>query len=469
MRDRPEIGRAARWAGRHGVAALGALPGDLRTLCAPSRAEDGYEAGLRWLWLRGLALLAVFVATVGLWLLTANLSSAVVAPGQFVVEGYGKKIQHPSGGVVRDIYVREGQKVQEGDVLLRLDETITRANLQVLVKQLDELVVRRARLVAERDGSRDMVVPTELDDRLAEPAVDQLLRAERHFFQMRLTIREGQRAQLSKRIVQAQDEVRGLRSQEDAKNRELDIVGRELEGVRDLYRKSLIQVARLNALEREAASLEGQRGQLVASIAQTEGKIAELELQILQIDQDVRTEAQKELGEIRGRVAELTERRIAADDQLRRIEIRAPVSGFVHQLATHTVGGVVNAAEPLMLIVPTSDQLVLEGKVLPKDRDLLHMGQPANVRVTAFNQRTTPELKGELSHISPDVVRDSQTSESYYRVRVSIPAAELKRLAGAEVVAGMQAEMFIQVASRTPMQYLTKPLTDQIARAFKER
>jgi HlyD family secretion protein len=468
-RHRPELKQAALVAYEGGKSLLRALPGDLRELWAPSLAGTTYDNGLRLLWKKGLVLLATFLGTFGLWMVTADLSNAVTAPGQFVVEGYGKKIQHPTGGVVSTINVQEGQRVNEGDVLIRLDETITNANLQVLTKQIDELLARRARLEAERDGARSLTPPAEFAGRRAEPAIDQLLRAEEHFFTIRFTGRESQRAQLQKRITQLQEEIRGLRAQELAKGREIDIILKELEGVRELYRKNLIQVSRLNALEREAASLEGQRGQAIASIAQTEGKIAETELQILQLDHDLRTETQKELGDIRTKLAELTERRTAAEDQLKRIEIRAPTSGYVHQLATHTIGGVVSPAEPVMMIVPNNDQLVLEGKVAPQNRDLLHVGQEATIRVQAFNQRTTPELAGELTQISADVIRDQQTGESYYKVRLAIPRAEFDRLNGAEVAAGMQAEVFIQVGSRTPLEYLLKPLSDQIARAFKER
>jgi HlyD family secretion protein len=446
-----------------------ATAGDIRELCVPTLRGATYDAGLRQLWLKGLVLLGVFTGTIGLWVLVAPLSNAVVGSGQFVVESYGKKIQHPTGGIISEIRVREGDRVAEGDVLVRLDETITNANLQVIAKQLDEFAVRRARLEAERDGHSSFELPGEAAGRQSEPSFAQLFRAEQSYFAMRKAAGDSQRAQLRKRIVQLQEEVRGLRAQEGAKGREAEIISKELEGVRELYRKNLIQVTRLNTLEREAASLEGQRGQLIASIAQAEGKIAEIELQLLQLDQDLRTETQKEIGEIRAKVAELTERRTAAEDQVRRVEIRAPTAGYVHQLATHTVGGVISPAEPLMSIVPAGDKLILEANVAPHDRDQLHPGQLAQVRILAFNQRTTPELSGEVTQISADVVKDQQTGQTFYKVRIAIPAGEFARLDSAEVVAGMQAEVFIHIASRTPLEYLLKPLSDQIARAFRER
>jgi len=464
-----DVRRTAQQLARTGLHVTGAVARDVRELCVPSLKGTSYDIGLRQLWRKGLILFAIFGGSLGFWMLTAPLSNAVHGSGQFVVESYGKKIQHPTGGVISEIRVREGDRVSEGDVLVRLDETITKANLQVVAKQLDELAIRRARLESERDGSESFDLPVEFSSRRTDATALQLLEAERRYFHMRRATREGQRAQLQKRVLQLQDEVRGLRAQESAKGREADIINKELEGVRELYRKNLIQVTRLNALEREAASLDGQRGQLVAATAQAEGKIAEIELQILQLDQDLRTETQKELGEIRAKTAELMERRTAAEDQLRRVELRAPASGYVHQLATHTVGGVISPAEPLMSIVPTGDQLILEAKVAPHDRDQLHIGQKVNIRILAFNQRTTPELTGELSHISADIVKDQQTGEAYYRVRIAIPTEEFARLDGAEVVAGMQAEVFVHIASRTPLQYLLKPLSDQIARAFRER
>jgi HlyD family secretion protein len=206
----------------------------------------------------------------------------------------------------------------------------------------------------------------------------------------------------------------------------------------------------------------------VAAVAQAEGKIAETSLQIIQVDEEARAEVMKELREIQGRLAELVERRIAAEDQLKRIDIRAPSAGYVHQLAVHTVGGVITPAEPAMLIVPINEALNLEAKVMPNDIDQLAIGQRATVRVHASNARTTPEIFGTLTRISADVTKDPQMGYTYYTIRVAIPAEELRRLGGLRLVAGMQAEVYVQTHDRTPFQYLIKPLEDQIARAFRE-
>ena len=436
----------------------------------PSRErEANHDIALQRLWRRGLVLIAVFGGAMGVWSLATTMSSAVIAPGQFVVDGSVKKVQHPTGGVVGELLVREGDQVAQGDLLIQLDETVTRANLQVIVRQLDELVGRKARLEAERDGMDVVDIPAELTSRSSDPEVDQLIAAEQKLFQVRRAAREGHRAQLAKRIAQLQDEIHGLGSQLEANAREAQILVEELKGARDLFAKGLTSIMQLNGLERQAVNLTGQKGQLTASIAQIKGKIAEVELQIMQIDDDLRAETQKDLREVQGKIAELSERRVAADDQLKRVDLRAPSAGTVHQLTVHTVGGVIVAAEPAMLIVPNKDELILEARVHPQDRDQLQVGQKAVVRIQSSNHRTTPELNGTLSRIAPDVSKDSTTSGPFYTVWIAIPRTELARVRGLSITAGMQAEVFIEAGSRSPLSYLLRPLTDQVARAFKER
>ena len=433
-----------------------------------SKTQSTHVKALRRAQFTGFFLLAAFGGTFSLWAGTTTLSGAVMAPGQFVIDTNVKKVQHATGGIVGELRVREGDQVNEGDLLIRLDETVTRANLQIVTKQLDEFVARRARLEAERDATPKMAFPEEFQGRAGEPAVVKLMDAERSLFEARNAAREGQKSQLKKRVSQLQDEITGLKAQQTAKVREAALIARELEGVRELYQKNLVQLQRLSALEREAANLEGQRGQLVAAVAQAEGKIAETSLQIIQIDEEARAEVMKELREIQGRLAELVERRVAAEDQLKRIDIRSPSAGYVHQLAVHTVGGVISPAEPAMLIVPINEALNLEAKVMPNDIDQLAIGQKAIVRVHASNARTTPEINGTVTRISADVTKEQQTGMSYYTIRVALAPEEIRRLAGLRLVAGMQAEVFVQTHDRTPFQYLVKPLSDQIARAFRE-
>jgi len=433
-----------------------------------SKTQSPHVKALRRASLTGFSLLGLFGGTIGLWAATATLSGAVMAPGQFVVDTYVKKVQHATGGIVGELKVREGDRVSEGDLLIRLDETVTRANLQIVTKQLDEFIARRARLETERDGIARIEVPEEFQPRIGEPAVRKLMEAERNLFDARLSAREGQKSQLKKRVSQLQDEITGLKAQQTAKSREAALIVKELEGVRELYQKNLVQLPRLSALERDAASIEGQRGQLIAAVAQAEGKIAETALQIIQVDEEMRAEVMKELREIQGRIAELVERRVAAEDQLKRIDIRAPSAGFVHQLAVHTVGGVISPAEPAMLIVPTEEGLDLEAKVMPNDIDQIAIGQHATVRVHTSHSRTTPEINGTVTRVSADVTTDPKMGYSYYTIRVALAPEEIKRLGALRLVAGMQAEVYVQTSDRTPFQYLIKPLKDQIARTFRE-
>ncbi|QFU18202.1 HlyD family type I secretion periplasmic adaptor subunit [Microvirga thermotolerans] len=437
------------------------------TLKAPKKPSV-HEKALRQATIAGSAMIALFAGTIGLWAATSTLSGAVVAGGQFVVDTSVKKVQHATGGIVGELKVKEGDRVAAGDLLIRLDETVTRANLQLVVKQLDEFIARRARLEAERDGASAVKDPEEFAGRLDEPGVKTIMASERTLFEARRSAREAQKDQLRKRIAQSQDEITGFRAQQEAKAREAELIKDELKGVRELYQKNLVQLPRLNALERDAASIEGQRGQLIAAIAQAEGRIAETSLQIIQVDEEMRAEALKELREIQGRIAEYTERRVAAEDQLKRTDIRAPSAGFVHQLNVHTIGGVISPAEPVMLIVPTNDKLELEAKVMPNEIDQVKIGQKATVRVHASNQRTVPELHGTVSRVSADVSRDQQTGMTYYTIRVDLPPEEIRRLENLKLIAGMQAEVFVEVNQRTPFEYFFKPMEEQIARAFRE-
>jgi HlyD family secretion protein len=427
-----------------------------------------HQRALRRSALTGFSLIALFGGTIGLWAATSTLSGAVMASGQFVVDTNVKKVQHPTGGIVGELHVRDGDRVQEGELLIRLDETITRANLQIVLSQIDELVARQARLEAERDGASDLTVPESLQSRMSDPAVTKLIGSERTLFEARRSAREGQKSQLQRRISQLQDEISGLKAQQKAKVREAELIANELSGVRELYQKNLIQLTRLISLEREAASLEGQRGQLIAGVAQAEGKIAETSLQIIQVDEEMRAEVMREMRELQGKLSEFSERRVAAEDQLKRVEIRAPSSGFVHQLAVHTVGGVISPAEPAMLIVPVDENLGLEARVMPHDIDQVVPGHKAAIRVSASNQRTTPEIFGTVTRVSADVSKDQQTGIPFYTIRVGVTPDELARLGNLRIVAGMQAEVFIQTNERTPLQYLIKPLKDQFARAFRE-
>ena len=275
---------------------------------------------------------------------------------------------------------------------------------------------------------------------------------------------------MRQRVSQLQERINGIGEQIGAKRKEIALIRQELDGVTELWKKNLIQVDRLISLQREAARAEGELGQLSASTAEAKEKITETELQILQIDRDLQAQVGKDLGEVRARISELRERRIAADDQLRRVDIRAPQAGFVHQLTVHTIGGVIGPqGEPLMLIVPDGDDLRVEARIQPNDIDQVRLGQKAVLRFTAFNARTTPELNGEVSLVGADVNQDAKSGANFYIVRIALRQDEIDKLGAVKLVPGMPVEVFIQTNPRTVISYLTRPVRDQIARAFREK
>ena len=434
-----------------------------------SKAQSPAQRSIRSHLLGGLAVVALLAGGVGGLAATTELSGAVIAPGSLVVDSNVKKVQHPTGGVVGELRARDGDKVKAGDIVVRLDETITQANLAIVVKSLNELQSRLARLEAERDNVDAIVFPPELLARAGDPELARSMTGERNLFEFRKSARAGQKAQLRERIAQLKEEIQGLTGQVAAKKRETELIGQELEGVRDLWRKNLVQIQRVTALERDAARLEGERGQLIASTAQAKGKISEIELQILQIDQDLRSEVAKDLREVQGKIAELVERKVAAEDQLKRIDIRAPQNGMVHQSTVHTVGGVITPGEAIMLIVPEADALTVEAKLAPQDIDQVRVGQTAALRFSAFSQRTTPELDGVVSRVSADLTTDQRTGAAYYVVRITLSDSEIARLEGLRLVPGMPVEAFIRTGERTVLSYVMKPFTDQITRSFRSR
>jgi HlyD family secretion protein len=435
-------------------------PGDSLT----SRTGLIFERELK----AGLHVLIAAIVLVGGWAALMPLAGAVVVPGNLVVQSNVKTIQHPTGGVVAEIAVRNGMRVSAGDLLLRLDATQAQASLQVVSKQLDEFRARSARLLAERDGLSRPEIPAEMT-RLNDSAVRNLLAAEGMLFTARATARDSQKELLRSRVSQLNEEIGGLDAQVASKAKQLELIAGELTGVQELYEKRLVPLARLTALQRESARIEGERGQLTSAIAETKAKIGEAQLQIVRIDQDFRTDVVKELGEAKGKEAELVERSVAARDLLDRIEMRAPTSGVIHQLAAHTIGGVIRAGDAIMEVVPDSDELQIEARLQPNDIDQVRIGQKAFTRFSAFNQRVTPELAGVVSYVSADISRDQQTNAAYFTVRVTLPEEERRRLAGLQLVSGMPAEVFMQTGSRTMMSYLLKPITDQLQRAFIER
>jgi HlyD family secretion protein len=433
-----------------------------------SERKTSARAAIRRYSVLGLSSAFFLVGGLGGWAAVTELSGAVVAPGALVVDSHVKKVQHPTGGVVGEILARDGDRVRMGDVVVRLDETVARASLAMVSKSLDELAARRSRLEAERDGAEQIAFPAAWRNRLQEAELSSLIRGEINVFQDRREARAGQKAQLQERIAQLQEQIDGLKLQASAKGDEIQLIQDELIGVEQLWKKNLVPITRVSALKREETRLRGERGQLISNIAQAKGRISETALQIIQIDQDLRSEVSKELREVQAKAAEFVERQTTAEDQLRRIEIRAPQDGIVHQSIVHTVGGVINAGEPLMLVVPEADELSVEVKVLPQDIDQLRPGLEAVLRLSAFNQRTTPELKGRVHLIAADLVTDQRSGVQYYPVRVAFADGERARLGDLKLVPGMPVEGLIQTGYRTVFSYLTKPVADNMAKAFRE-
>jgi HlyD family secretion protein len=415
------------------------------------------------------ALLFLLVFGLGGWASTTEIAGAVVAPGSLVVDSNVKKVQHPTGGVVGKLYVKEGDSVRAGDLLVRLDETQTRAALTIVTRELDELNARRTRLEAERDDADHLVFSADLGARRGDPELERVLTGEQKLFEIRRTARAGHISQLRERMSQLQDEIRGADDQVVSKEKEIELITQELAGVGELWSKKLVPISRVTALKRDAARLSGERGSLLAAIAQFKGKISETELQILQIDQDLRSEVGKELAEIRAKSSEIVERRVTAEDQLKRVEIRAPQSGTIHQLAIHTVGGVIAPGEQILLVVPDADDLVVEARIAPQDVDKVRPGQAARLRFPAFDQRMTPEINGEVSRVSADLMQDKLTGQSFYTIRLVTSKEEFAALGGHKLVPGMPVEAFMKTGDRTILSYLVKPLADQAARAFRER
>jgi HlyD family secretion protein len=419
--------------------------------------------------LYGSTVVGILLFGLGGWAATAEIGSAVIAPGSVVVDSNVKKVQHPTGGVVGQVYVHDGDHVRAGQILVQLDETVSRANLAIISKDLNVLSARKARLTAERDGADVVAVPRELAGRLDDPDAQEALASERKLFELRRQARFGQKDQFKQRIDQLNQQIIGVGAQTDANDKQISLIEQELQGLRELWQKNLVQLGRLTALERDEAHLQGEHGRLIAAAAEAKGKIAETQLQILQVDQDFSSDVAKQLRETDSKIGEVVERKVTAEDQLKRTDIRAPQDGIVFQSTANTVGGVITAGDPIMLIVPENDQLMIEVKIDPKDIDQIQLDQPVVLRFSSFNIRTTPEINGTVIRIAADTSTDQRSGQNYYLVRIAMSDEEVKRVGDVKLTPGMPLEAFIQTGERTMLSYLIKPLHDQLVRSFRER
>lgn len=418
--------------------------------------------------LGGAIVLLSLVGGFGGWTITTEISGAVIAQGVVDVDSHVKSVKTLDGGVVGELRVHDGDMVRAGQVLIHLDDTLTRANLAIVVKSLDELIARKVRLEAERDGAAQLSFPPRLAARAFAPDVSHLINAEMRLFNLRKIAREGQKDQLREQIAQLREEIQGFLGQAAATKHELTLIQRELDGVGELWKKNLVPMSRLIALQREAAHLDGRSNKLVASIAQAKGEISETQLKIIQIGQDLRRDVASELRDTQRKIVELRERKVVAKEQLKRTDIRAPQDGFVHELAVHTAGAVISSGEPIMRIVPEHDTLVVEAQVDPSDIDQIHVGQPALLRFSAFDVRTTPEIRSTVTSISPDTIQDKKSDKPYYQARVELNHKQIARLGKEQLMPGMPVEVFIETQPRTVMSFLVKPFRDEITKAFRE-
>lgn len=414
----------------------------------------------------GLGLVALLGASVAGWAANSKLSGAVIASGHVVVETSLKKVQHQTGGIVGSILVKTGDMVTAGDLVLRLDDTQARANLGIITSQIVQLTGRKARLIAERDNEPGVTFPAGFTS--SDPEAPAIATGETELFKKRRTALNGQKSQLSERVGQLRQEIIGLSSQAKAKDQEISLMREELARVKHMRDKELVPVQRLLSTQRDLTRLEGERGVLTAQIAKANGSISETELQIFGLDQTTQSEANKELREIEARIAELAERRTAADDMLKRVDLRAPQTGMIHELAVHTVGGVIAPGETIMSIVPRDDNFTVEVRISPIDIDQVAIGHPATLRFSAFSQTTTPELKGRVVQRADEVTKEPQTGNTYYTARIAVEDSDREKAARMRLVSGMPVEGFIETSQRTALSYLMKPITDQIHRAFRE-
>ncbi len=417
----------------------------------------------------GVLIILILFGGLGTWAAVAEISSAAIAPGVVSVNTNWRTVQHLEGGIVDEILVRDGDHVERGDVLLRLDSTRPQASLSIINSQLSLAQATEARLLAERDGLDSIVFPQELVDlRHNNPEVGTILSGQELLFQARRSSLGGQASILHQRIEQLHDQIGGLQVQQSASSRQIELIEEELEGLRVLYEEGYVTRSRILALERETERLRGERGEDLAAIARAETAIGESELQIIQLEKGFQEQVVAELRDTQAEMFDLDQRHVAAADQFDRIDIRAPESGIVLGLSAHTVGGVISPGDPIMNIVPKDDPLIIKARVRPNDIENISLGQDAEVRFSGLSQRSTPILDGSVVGLSADRLTDQQSGEVYYEARVMIPQTEIDKLGNVDLMPGMPAEVMILTGERTALAYMLDPIIVGFGRAFKE-
>ncbi|ESX93664.1 hemolysin D [Mesorhizobium sp. LNJC403B00] len=429
-----------------------------------SGTRDGIRANL----ILGAAVTVTLIAGGGLWLGLTKIAGAVIAPATVVVESNIKKVQHLTGGTIGGIFAQDGDHVRAGDVMARLDDTLTRANLQIISKDLDRATVRLVRLEAERQGLSEMQLPFSLQARMGEPELAALVNGERTLFESRATALNGQKAQLQSRSKQLERQVEGLKAQQTAEEQSVVLLDGDLVDVQALFTKKLVSKERLSNIRLDATRAHGESGRLAAAVAEAQARISETELQILQLDEQRRSDVTSELRETEAKQTELSERKVVAQDELAKTTIRAPQSGTVQESSIHTIGGVIAAGEVLMMIVPDTGNLVVDALIAPSRIDDVRPGQRVSIRFPAFDAGTTPACQGSVKRISADLIKDQQRQLSYFSARINVEDKSTCLTDAKVLKPGMPAEVHISTDEHSVWSYLLKPLTDQMSRAFRQ-
>ncbi len=426
----------------------------------PEATEHWIRMGDRTLW----SMLIVFLAF-GF----VSISGAVVATGVVNVESNYKTIQHLDGGIVSKILVRNGDRVRKDDVLVRLEETSARANLTVAIAKMNDLLVQKARLEAERDRAEAVVLPPTIEALRDDPALAQIIKGQTALFDARSAAHRGDLEVLRRRIEQSTNEVSGIQQMLEARKKEAALSAQELAAIRPLYDRGFANQQRLLPVQRENARLEGEVGRLTSELAKANVALSEAQLKKTQSEREYTQQVVDELRKVQAALSEVTEQRATLEDKLRRIEIKSPRDGRVHALAVHTEGGVIAPGSPIMQIIPDGERLIVDAQIPPSEIDKVRDGQPAHVRFPAFNARTTPRLEGTVIGVSAAQLTDTQSNRSYFTVQVALADGELARLpAKHALVPGMPAEVYIETGDRSIMSYFLKPLLDALARTFRE-
>ena len=430
---------------------------------APRRWPATRQVGL------GALALAILVGGFGTWAATANISGAIISSGRVAVESNRQVVQHPDGGVVAEIRVREGDRVDEGQTLVVLDESDLRAEATIIEDQLLEIDARTARLIAERDGADAIVFsPETLGAAETDAEIADAVEGQRNLFDARRVSVANQVEQLERRKEQIANQIDGIEAQQGAMNTQLEFMTEELTAQKTLLDRGLAQAPRVLALQREEARMLGTVGELAASVAEFEGRVIEIDIEIARLDATTREQAISELRDLRFREVELAERLRALRERLSRLEITSPVSGVVYDLQVFAARSVIRPAEPVLYVVPQDRPLVIQTEVEPIHIDQVYPGQPVVLRMSAFDARDTPELNGHVVRVSPDAFTDEATRRTYYAAEVLPDEGEIDRLGDQPLLPGMPVEAFLATSDRTPLEYLVKPLSDYFVRAFRE-